>query len=106
MPDLLNTVDQLPFVPKCQVPLPVDKLRHVIAVVFFLTDLEDDNTLWDNNSLSDDLMFNVAYSWCNYNIYHHDDPFDDFGMNSIDIVSEPFNTEISDSFSTVHNFDD
>jgi hypothetical protein len=67
--------------------------------------LEDDNTLWDNNSLSDDLMFNVAYSWCSFNIYHHDDPFDDFGMNSIDIFSEPFNTEISDSFSSVHSFD-
>ena len=67
---------------------------------------EDDCTLWDNDFLSDDLMFDVANSWCTFNIYHHDDPCNDFGMNSTDIFSEPITAEISDSFSSFNSFDD
>lgn len=32
-----------------------------------------DSNDWDGHTLADDLMFDPANSWCDFNIYHHHD---------------------------------
>ncbi len=44
-----------------------------------------------------EMMFNPAYEWCDFNIYHHEDHFIDDSMNS---MNDPFTSTFDDGFST------
>lgn len=60
----------------------------------------ENSHLFDMHTMQDDLMFNPAFEWCSFNIYHHEDHSFD---NSF---SDPFTGINDDSISISHSFDD
>ncbi|HIJ87409.1 MAG TPA: hypothetical protein HPP97_06930 [Desulfuromonadales bacterium] len=64
----------------------------------------DDTNNINCTFLADDMMFNPAYEWCTFNIYHHSDTFNDMGVN--DSFNDTFSSGFSDMSSSIQSFID